>query len=94
MLGRRLVVRKTRELWLLHGGTVRVHLDQVEGLGEFVEVEAVVEAEQGPGDGSEDAAVFARVQRGRVEAILAELGLSPEDLVAVAYADLLAAGRA
>ena len=92
MLGRRLVVRKTRELWLLHGGTVRVHLDRVEALGEFVEVEAVVETEQGPADGSDDAEAFARVQRQRVEAVLAELGLSPEDLLAAAYADLLAAG--
>jgi adenylate cyclase, class 2 len=93
MLGRRLVVRKTRELWLLHGDTVRVHLDLVEGLGEFVEIEAVVETEQGPADGSDDAEAFARVQRRRAEGILAELGLSLEDLVAAAYADLLAAGR-
>ncbi len=34
------VVRKTRELWMV--GNVRVHLDQVEDLGLFVEFEAVV----------------------------------------------------
>lgn len=34
------VVRKTRELWLV--GNVRIHLDQVEDLGLFIEFEAVV----------------------------------------------------
>lgn len=34
------VVRKTRELWMV--GNVRVHLDQVEDLGLFIEFEAVV----------------------------------------------------
>lgn len=35
-----LVVKKTRELWLLKG--VRIHLDQVESLGNFLEFEALV----------------------------------------------------
>lgn len=35
-----LVVRKTRELFLL--GNVRIHLDTVEGLGSFIEFEALV----------------------------------------------------
>ena len=33
-------VTKTRELWL--SGEVRIHLDQVEGLGRFIEFEAKV----------------------------------------------------
>ncbi len=33
-------VRKTRELWMV--GNVRVHLDEVEGLGSCIEFEAVV----------------------------------------------------
>lgn len=36
----RAVVRKRRELFLL--GTVRIHLDEVEGLGTFLEFEALV----------------------------------------------------
>jgi adenylate cyclase class 2 len=36
------VVRKTRELWLLDN--VRIHLDQVEDVGTFIEFEAVVSA--------------------------------------------------
>ncbi len=35
-----LIVRKTRELWM-HGNT-RIHLDKVEGLGSFLEFEALV----------------------------------------------------
>jgi adenylate cyclase, class 2 len=35
-----LVVKKTRELWML--GNVRIHLDTVEGLGAFLEFEALV----------------------------------------------------
>lgn len=35
-----LTVRKNRELWLL--GNVRIHLDEVEGLGTFLEFEAMV----------------------------------------------------
>jgi adenylate cyclase, class 2 len=35
-----LVVKKTRELWML--GNVRIHLDTVEGLGPFLEFEALV----------------------------------------------------
>ncbi|MDZ4831050.1 MAG: class IV adenylate cyclase [Phycisphaerae bacterium] len=36
------VVRKTRELWLLKN--VRIHLDEVEEVGTFIEFEAVVSA--------------------------------------------------
>ncbi|MHC4991018.1 MAG: class IV adenylate cyclase [Planctomycetota bacterium] len=35
-------VSKTRELWMLDN--VRIHLDQVDGLGRFIEFEAVVSA--------------------------------------------------
>lgn len=35
-----LVVRKTREIWML--GSVRIHVDAVEDLGQFLEFEALV----------------------------------------------------
>jgi adenylate cyclase, class 2 len=38
------VVRKVRELWMV--GNVRVHLDQVESLGTFIELEALVSTTQ------------------------------------------------
>jgi adenylate cyclase, class 2 len=41
-LGVRVVVRKRREIYLVDN--VRIHLDQVEGLGEFLEFEAVLDA--------------------------------------------------
>jgi adenylate cyclase class IV len=38
------VVRKTRDLYML--GSVRIHLDRVEGLGNFLEFEALVSTSQ------------------------------------------------
>jgi predicted adenylyl cyclase CyaB len=75
-LGVRGVVRKERELFFL--GRTRVHLDQVEGLGSFVELEVVLEPKES-------------VEAGRSEAlaILRELSVASEDRVKVAYIDLV-----
>lgn len=88
MLGHRAVVRKCRELWLLHEGTVRVHLDEVEGLGRFVEIEAIVATGSAPSvdDG------LAALQRRRAEELLAALAIDHADHVAGAYADMLGQG--
>ena len=56
-----------------------MHLDQVEGLGTFVELEVVLEEDQ-----SEDEGV--RI----AEELMETLGLDRERLVECAYADLLA----
>jgi adenylate cyclase class IV len=74
--GVRGVVRKTRERY--RAGPVKVHLDQVDGLGSFVEVEV-----EGP-DGSDVAPLAAEAERWR-----ALLGLRAEEIVPVSYADLL-----
>ena len=74
--GTLVTVTKRRRLLLWEG--VRIHLDEVEGLGSFLEFEAVAE----PG----------RTWRGehnKVERLRAELGIDDEDLVATSYADLL-----
>ena len=42
------VVRKRRELWL--AGEVRIHLDRVDGLGDFLEFEALVNERQNEPD--------------------------------------------
>jgi homotetrameric cytidine deaminase len=76
-LGIDVVVSKARRL-LIHDD-VRIHLDEVEGLGSWVELEAVVED-----DGDLDAA-YARVAKLR-EA----LGISADAIVAEGYAQLLA----
>lgn len=79
-LGVRVVVEKTREILRWIG--VQVHLDQVEGLGSFLEFELSVE------DRPEDLAEGRR----RLEAMLVELGIPQEALLAPSYSDLLLAG--
>lgn len=89
ILGVRSVVEKTRELWLVHDGTVRVHLDEVAGLGAFCEVEAIVETEAGLTVAGQDARDVAALQEQRTHDLLAALGLGPADIQSRAYADLL-----
>lgn len=70
------VVRKRREVYRVAG--TRVHMDTVEGLGEFIELEAVL----GPGESTEDG-------HSRVRELVDALGISDEDLIDRAYIDLL-----
>jgi phosphinothricin acetyltransferase len=74
------VVRKERLLYL--AGETRVHLDRVDGLGTFVELEVVLAPEQTEAYG-----------RGRASELMGELGIEATDLVAAAYVDLLAVAR-
>jgi adenylate cyclase class IV len=71
-------VRKTRALYRV--GRTRVHLDRVEGLGDFLELEVVLDEGEGAERGIAEA-----------EALMAALGIAAADLVAEAYVDLLAA---
>jgi adenylate cyclase class IV len=81
-LGVRAVVEKRRRLVLWRN--VRIHLDDVAGLGRFVEFEAVA---SGTGGLEED--------RARIEQLRAALGLEDDALlVARGYADLQAGRRA
>jgi adenylate cyclase class IV len=75
-LGVRVVVEKVRRLLLWRN--VRIHLDRVDGLGDFVEIEAVATSPGG-----------LEVERDRVEQLCATLGITDERLVATGYADLL-----
>jgi predicted adenylyl cyclase CyaB len=68
-------VTKTRQLFLLRA--TRIHLDEVEGLGSFVELETVV-------DGQSDAEAHAELA-----SIATALALEESAFVAVPYADLL-----
>lgn len=72
----RCIVRKRRELFLIEN--VRIHLDEVDGLGTFLEFEAQV------GGGHGDDACRARIARLR-EAFAPALG----EPIARGYADLL-----
>ncbi len=71
-------VVKHRTLFLV--GRTRVHLDRVQGLGDFMELEVVL------ADG-EDAEAGMR----EAHALMARLGIAPEALVQGAYHDLLRA---
>ncbi len=75
-LGVRGVVRKKRTLYLV--GQTRLHLDEVEGLGEFVELEVVMHPEQSDAEGQ----AIARD-------LMSRLGVREEDLLEGAYMDLL-----
>ena len=76
VLGVRSIVDKVREVFLVDN--VRIHLDEVVGLGEFLELEAVL------GEGIDDAT------GSRQTASLREsFSLRDEDLVAMSYGDLL-----
>jgi homotetrameric cytidine deaminase len=77
--GTLVVVEKRRRLLTWEG--VRIHLDEVDGLGSHLELEAVA------GEGSDLAAEHEQVERLR-----AELGVEEGDLVAGSYSDLLLAG--
>jgi homotetrameric cytidine deaminase len=74
-LGTVVVVDKRRHVFLWEG--VRIHLDRVDGLGEFVELEGVA------AEGSD----LAR-EADLVERLRAELGIADEAIVATSYADL------
>jgi predicted adenylyl cyclase CyaB len=75
-LGTAGVVRKRRRVYLV--GRTRVHLDEVDGLGPFLEFEVVL----GDGESAEDGARAARD-------LMRAFGVREEDLVAGAYVDLL-----
>lgn len=74
--GVRGVVRKQRTLYLI--GQTRLHLDQVEGLGDYLELEVVLSAGQTLEEGSQIA-----------RQLIQELGIQAQDLVDRAYIDLL-----
>jgi predicted adenylyl cyclase CyaB len=75
-LGARGVVRKERLLYIV--GQTRVHLDNVSGLGSFVELEVVLRPGQSDGEGQ----MVARD-------LMAILDICEEDLLDCAYIDLL-----
>jgi predicted adenylyl cyclase CyaB len=75
-LGIRAVVRKKRTVYF--SGQTRIHLDQVQGLGQFIELEVVLE----PGQDIEYGTAVARD-------LMWKLGVHEEDLIATAYVDML-----
>jgi adenylate cyclase class IV len=87
--GIRAVVKKIRELYLLPrrlsrsaGARAdtpsRLHLDTVDGLGNFLEIEVILQEEESPQQAEQEA-----------QAWLQEFGIAAGDLMAGSYADLL-----
>lgn len=75
-LGIRAVVKKRRTLFM--AGQTRIHLDEVVGLGKFIEFEVVLRAEQSDEEGVAVA-----------ERFMSKLGIQQTDLIAGAYVDML-----
>ena len=73
-------VRKKRTLFRV--GSTRIHIDEVEGLGDFMELEVVLSENQSVDEGI---AIAWRVMQ--------QLGISQQDLVDKAYVDLLKGDR-
>ena len=74
-------VRKHRTLYLV--GRTRVHLDRVEDLGDFLELEVVLAEGESTQSGIEVAS-----------RLMAQIGVEPAQLVDSAYVDLLSNDRA
>ena len=70
--------RVIKERTLLLVGRTRIHLDRVTGLGDYMELEVVLEEGQSREEGAKEA-----------EALMRELGIPEEDRVEGAYMDLL-----
>jgi predicted adenylyl cyclase CyaB len=75
-LGIRGVVRKTRYLYMAE--QTRIHLDDVEGLGQFMELEVVLRDDQSDAEGQAVA-----------NDLMKNLGIESTDLIEGAYMDLL-----
>jgi predicted adenylyl cyclase CyaB len=76
-LGVKQVVRKRREIHLVDN--VRIHLDEVDGLGTFIEFEAVIVDDATARDAPE-----------QVERLIAQFGIQTNDLVSGSYAEMAA----
>jgi predicted adenylyl cyclase CyaB len=74
-----LLGRVHKQRWLLLAGQTRIHLDRVDGLGDFIELEVVLRDDQSQADGVRIA-----------DQLMHELGLAHAERIAGAYLDLLA----
>ncbi len=72
--------RVVKRRWLFIVGATRIHLDRVQGLGDFMELEVVLRPGQSDDEG-----------RAVADGLMVELGLADAERLAGAYLDLLAA---
>ena len=76
-LGVKVVVKKNREIYYI--GNVKFHIDEVPGLGSFVEIEA----------GNMTAAFTQEQLNKQCDFYMQEFGIMPDDLVDVSYSDMV-----
>lgn len=74
------IVTKTRKLYII--GATRIHLDQVSGLGDYLELEVVLDDDMSEVEG-----------RNMALELMKQLGISEEDLVKGSYLDLIQNGQ-
>ncbi len=72
------LVTVTKRRRVLRWEGVRIHLDEVDGLGSYLEIEAVADADSD-----------LTAEHNKVERLRAELGIEGSDLVATSYSDLV-----
>lgn len=77
VLGVSVTVRKLRQIWFLNH--IKIHIDKVEGLGKFVEIEVIDES--GNRDETE--------MRAECEALMRQFQIEKADLESHSYSDLL-----
>jgi predicted adenylyl cyclase CyaB len=70
------MVEKVRSLYIV--GQTRIHIDQVKGLGSFLEIEVVLKEQQSDAEGLHIAQTLAQ-----------EFGIMESHLIHVAYVDLV-----
>jgi adenylate cyclase, class 2 len=75
--GIKVVVKKKREIYYINN--VKFHIDEVPGLGSFVEIEA----------GNIQADLSQEQLKGQCNFYLKEFGVKDEDLIEVSYSDML-----
>ncbi len=74
------MVKKTRKLF--HIGRTRVHIDQVENLGDYLEFEVVLSNEEDTNDGNQEA-----------HRLMNQFGINKDSLIDCAYIDLINKGN-
>jgi len=76
-IGIKIIVKKIREIY--YAGNVKFHIDEVPGLGSFVEIEA----------GNIKADLSQKQLQEQCEFYLKEFGIDEKDLIEVSYSDML-----
>ena len=77
VLGIKIIVSKKRRIWFVKN--VKIHFDKIEGLGEFVEVEAI----------DEDGSLSIESLENQCNGFAALFKIKEEDYIACSYSDLL-----